>query len=76
MLTAILAIFLAAMLAPALNRLFPAWSHWLLALVPTQPELASLIRSVRLEGEDDHLTRMTLEETNGDQSTLDFTRTP
>lgn len=34
MLTAILAIFLAAMLAPALNRLLPAWSHWILALVP------------------------------------------
>ena len=53
-----------------------SWRHWLLALVPVQPELASLIRSVRLEGENDHLTRMTLEETNGDQSTLDFMRTP
>lgn len=53
-----------------------SWRHWLLALVPVQPELASLIRSVRLEGENDHLIRMTLEETNGDQSILDFMRTP
>ena len=53
-----------------------SWRHWLLALVPVEPELASLIRSVRLEGENDHLIRMTLEETNGDQSILDFMRTP
>jgi len=53
-----------------------SWRHWLLALVPVQPELASLIRSIRLEGESDHLIRMTLEETNGDQSILDFMRTP
>ncbi|MFV3129313.1 putative monovalent cation/H+ antiporter subunit A [Niveispirillum sp. KHB5.9] len=33
-LTAILAILLAAFIAPTLNRLLPALSHWLLALVP------------------------------------------
>lgn len=33
-LTAILAIILAAFIAPTLNRVLPALSHWLLALVP------------------------------------------
>jgi hypothetical protein len=47
-----------------------------LILTPASPELASLIRTVRLEGHDDRLTRMTLEETGGDHSTLDFIRTP
>ncbi|SNS80581.1 MULTISPECIES: putative monovalent cation/H+ antiporter subunit A [unclassified Azospirillum] len=34
MLTAIGIIFLAAALAPTLNRLFPSFAHWLLALAP------------------------------------------
>ncbi|OYQ34342.1 hypothetical protein CHU95_12045 [Niveispirillum lacus] len=39
MLTAILAIILAAAVAPTLNRLLPALSHWVLALVPLSAAL-------------------------------------
>lgn len=53
-----------------------SWRRWVLILTPASPELATLIRSVRLEGQDDRLTRMTLEETGGDHSTLDFIRSP
>lgn len=49
-----------------------SWRHWLLALTPLRPELAGVIRSVRLEGQDDRLTRMTIEEAGGDTSTLSF----
>ncbi|GGE77448.1 putative monovalent cation/H+ antiporter subunit A [Niveispirillum cyanobacteriorum] len=38
-LTAILAIILAAAIAPTLNRVLPALSHWLLALVPLSAAL-------------------------------------
>ena len=53
-----------------------SWRHWLLALTPIWPELSGLIRSVTLEGEGDRLTRMTLEETGGDRSTLSFQPIP
>jgi hypothetical protein len=53
-----------------------SWRRWLLILTPLSPELATLIRSVRLEGQDDRLIRMTLEETGGDHSTLDFMPVP
>ena len=53
-----------------------SWRHWLLALTPLRPELSGLIRSVTLEGEGDRLTRMTLEETGGDSSTLSFQPIP
>lgn len=53
-----------------------SWRHWLLALTPLRPELSGLIRSVTLEGEGDRLTRMTLEETGGDRSTLSFQPIP
>jgi hypothetical protein len=49
-----------------------SWRHWVLGLTPLRPELATLVRSVRLEGENARLTRMTLEETGGDSSTLSF----
>lgn len=53
-----------------------SWRRWLLALTPLRPELAGVIRSVRLEGQDDRLTRMTLEEAGGDTSTLSFEPIP
>ena len=53
-----------------------SWRRWVLILTPASPELATLIRSVRLEGQDDRLIRMTLEETGGDRSAMDFMRTP
>jgi hypothetical protein len=49
-----------------------SWNRWLLALTPARPDLATVVRGVRLEGREDRLTRMTLEETGGDSSTLDF----
>ena len=49
-----------------------SWKRWQLALTPLSPELAAVVRGVRLEGQEDRLTRMTLEETGGDTSTLDF----
>ncbi len=53
-----------------------SWKHWRLVLTPIRPELAALVRQVQLEGQEDRLTRMTLEETGGDRSTLDFVRGP
>jgi len=53
-----------------------SWRRWTLILTPASPELAALIRHVRLEGQDDRLIRMTLEETGGDSSTLELLRTP
>lgn len=50
--------------------------RWLLALVPAAPDLAKVVRSVRLEGEADRVTRMVIEETNGDRSTLEFEALP
>jgi hypothetical protein len=49
-----------------------SWKHWLLALTPLRPELATFVRGVRLEGRDAHLTRLTIEETGGDTATLSF----
>ena len=49
-----------------------SWKRWRLALAPLDPELAAVVRGVQLEGQEDRLTRMTLEESGGDTSTLDF----
>jgi hypothetical protein len=46
--------------------------HWVLALAPLRPELAAAIRLVRLEGEEDRLLRMDIEEESGDRSSLRF----
>lgn len=50
--------------------------HWLLALAPLRPELVAVVRMVRLEGEDDRLTRMDIEEAGGDRSSLRFEPRP
>jgi hypothetical protein len=49
---------------------------WLLALTPIQPQLAALIRTVRLEGREDRLTAISIEETSGDSSVLSFSPLP
>lgn len=50
--------------------------RWLLALAPIRPELAAVVRLVRLEGEEDRLVRMEIDEANGDQSSLSFEPLP
>jgi len=50
--------------------------HWLLALAPVRPELVAVIRGVRLEGEDDRLLRMEIEEAGGDHASLSFEPLP
>lgn len=49
-----------------------SWRRWQLTLTPARAELGAVVRSVRLEGEQDRLLRMTLEEANGDHSQLGF----
>lgn len=49
-----------------------SWKHWRLALTPLRPELATFVRGVRLEGRDERLTGLTVEEASGDTATLSF----
>lgn len=49
-----------------------SWKHWRLVLTPLRPELATFVRGVRLEGRDERLTGLTLEEASGDTTTLSF----
>ncbi len=46
--------------------------HWLLALVPLQPEMVESIRRVTLAGSGDHIERLDIEEAGGDRSSLRF----
>jgi hypothetical protein len=60
---------------PALTRYWKpslggSVKHWRLALVPVDPELAKIVRSVQLEGREDRLTGMAVEEAGGDSSTI------
>lgn len=50
--------------------------HWLLALVPLQPEMAEKVRRVTLAGSDDHIERLDIEEAGGDRSSLRFQPRP
>lgn len=50
--------------------------HWLLALAPIRPELAAVVRVVRLQGQEDRLVRMEIDEANGDTSSLSFEPLP
>ena len=47
-----------------------SWKRWTLILTPRSTELTGLVRSVRLEGHDGHITRMTLDYDTGDRSEL------
>lgn len=44
--------------------------NWLLALVPREPEMAALVRSVQIRGNEDRMRELTIEEANGDRSVL------
>jgi len=46
--------------------------HWLLALVPLRPELAKVVRLVKLQGSGDRVERLDIEEAGGDTSTIRF----
>ncbi len=50
--------------------------HWLLALAPIRPELTAVVRVVRLQGQEDRLLRMEIDEANGDTSSLSFEPLP
>ncbi len=50
--------------------------HWLLALAPIRPELAAAVRGVRLEGREDRVVRMDIDEAGGDTSSLRFEPLP
>jgi hypothetical protein len=50
--------------------------HWLLALAPLRPELVAVVRVVRLEGAEDRLLSMDIEEAGGDRSSLRFEPSP
>jgi len=44
--------------------------NWLLALVPREPEMAALVRSVQIRGGGDRMRELAIEEANGDHSVL------
>lgn len=44
--------------------------NWLLALVPREPEMAALVRTVQIRGSDDRMRELTIEEAGGDRSVL------
>lgn len=53
-------------------RLGGSQHHWLLALTPLRPDMATLVRLVKLEGHGDRLDSLSFEEASGDLSTLSF----
>ena len=44
--------------------------NWLLALVPIEPEMAKLVRLIRLKGSGNRITRVEIDEANGDSSVM------
>ncbi|MGX2041533.1 LolA-related protein [Methylocaldum sp. MU1018] len=50
--------------------------NWLLALVPTEPDMARLVRFVRIRGGGDRIDRIEIEETGGDVSVMTIEHRP
>jgi outer membrane lipoprotein-sorting protein len=44
--------------------------NWLLALVPVEPEMAKLVRLIRLKGSGNRISRVEIDEANGDSSVM------
>ncbi|HYE37028.1 LolA-related protein [Methylocaldum sp.] len=50
--------------------------NWLLALVPTEPDMARLVRFIRIRGSGDRFDRIEIEETGGDVSVMTIEHQP
>jgi len=50
--------------------------NWLLALVPTEPDMARLVRFIRIRGSGDRIDRIEIEETGGDVSVMTIEHRP
>lgn len=50
--------------------------NWLLALVPTEPDMAKLVRFIRIRGGNDRIERIEIEETGGDLSIMTIEHQP
>jgi len=50
--------------------------NWLLALVPTEPNMARLVRFIRIRGSGDRIDRIEIEETGGDVSLMTIEHQP
>lgn len=50
--------------------------NWLLALVPTEPDMARLVRFIRIRGSNDRIERIEIEETGGDLSIMTIEHQP
>jgi outer membrane lipoprotein-sorting protein len=50
--------------------------HWLLALAPLRPEMAQVVRLVKLQGSGDRVERLDIEEAGGDTSSMRFEPQP
>ena len=64
--------------AQALRRAFTpttagTMDNWTIDLTPRDPAAAKLLRTVRLTGQNDAITTLTLTQTNGDQQTMTIT---
>lgn len=45
-------------------------AHWVLLLLPTDPRIQSLIKSISVNGSGDHLQRIEYDQANGDRSVM------
>jgi hypothetical protein len=45
-------------------------AHWVLLLLPTDPRIQSLIKSISVNGSGDHLQTIEYDQTNGDRSVM------
>jgi hypothetical protein len=50
--------------------------NWLLALVPTEPDMAKQVRFIRIRGGNDRIERIEIEETGGDLSIMTIEHQP
>lgn len=50
--------------------------NWLLALIPTEPDMAKLVRFIRIRGSGDRIDRVEIEETGGDTSVMTIEHRP
>jgi outer membrane lipoprotein-sorting protein len=50
--------------------------NWLLALVPSDPEMTKLVRSVWVRGSEDRMREIEIEEVNGDRSVMTIELAP